>query len=70
MDLEALKVEIDASGLKKEKIAEELHMTPNTLTRKLKGDSEFNASEIGGLVSLLKFTPEKTARIFYPFVLN
>lgn len=70
MNNELLLDRIKQSGLKRERIASELNVSGETLRRKLAGLSEFTASEIGLLCSLLGFTPEDAAAIFYPSMLN
>lgn len=70
MNNELLLDRIKQSGLKRERIASELNISGETLRRKLTGLSEFTASEIGLLCSLLGFTPEDAATIFYPSMLN
>jgi len=45
---------IKDSGLKKQKIAEIIGITPNSLSRKIKNLTEFKGSEIQTLSTLLK----------------
>lgn len=70
MDTTLLLDRINASGYKRSYLAKELGISGESLRRKLNGLSEFTASEIGHLCSLLRITPEDAAAIFYPAVLN
>lgn len=49
-----LRDRINNCGIKKSKIAQELGISPVTLSRKLHGQSEFKESEIAKLKQILK----------------
>lgn len=70
MNTTLLLQKISEAGLKKERIASELHISGETLRRKLAGMSEFTASEIGALCSLLRMSLDDAAIIFFPSMLN
>lgn len=53
------------SGLKREKVAELLGMTRFTLLRKIRGDTEFTASELAALKSVLRLNTTAFRRIFF-----
>ena len=56
---------IQESGRKKKSIANELHITPRTLNSRLRNLSEFKASEILTLASILRLSPEDIMLIFF-----
>lgn len=70
MNSELLIDRIEKSGLKRERIAAEMKISSESLRRKLLGSSEFTASEIGSVGSLLGLTANEVAAIFFPSVLN
>ncbi len=70
MDTSLLLDRIKASGYKRSYLAKEMGISAESLRRKLNGLSEFTASEIGLLCTLLRITPSEAAAIFYPAVLN
>lgn len=53
------------SGLKRDYIAEQLGITRYSLLRKVKGDSEFTASELAALKNVLRLTQGSFRRIFF-----
>ena len=62
---EKLEDAITKSGLKKYIIAERLGINRATLTRKIKNQAEFKASEIALLSEILSFSPAEKDAIFY-----
>ena len=60
--LKALFVE---SGLTQAEVAEQLHITPQSLNEKINNKREFWASEIKYLISLFKLTPDRVVEIFF-----
>jgi hypothetical protein len=57
---------IKDSGLKKQKIAEIIGITPNSLSRKIKNLTEFKGSEIQTLSTLLKVnTIQQISEVFF-----
>lgn len=54
-----------ASGYKLQHVARVLHITPNTLRRKLDGDTEFKLSEAERLSALLRLTPDQREKYFF-----
>ena len=69
VDLKLLIETINDSGLKMKYVAQGLGITYYGLLKKLKGESEFKASEISKLSLLLGMDTEKRDEIFFaPFV--
>ena len=62
---ELLNERIDASGFKRQYIAEQLGITRESLGNKIAGRSEFVASEIKTLCQLLKINNADMKRIFF-----
>ena len=60
--LDLLTAKIDASGLKQRFIAEQIGMSDSLLTKILKGEAEFKASEIVKLANLLHLSDEERLR--------
>lgn len=60
-----LQNKINASGYKLKFLAEELKITPQTLTNKINNRCDFKSSEICVLIGLLKLTPKDSMRIFF-----
>ncbi|PQL22491.1 toxin-antitoxin system, antitoxin component, Xre family protein [Veillonella sp. T14073-2] len=60
-----LKQIIDNKGYKLSHVASELSLTREGFYKKLRGDTEFKASEIAKLVELLKLTSKETKDIFF-----
>lgn len=60
-----LKQIIDNKGYKLSYVASELSLTREGLYKKLRGDTEFKASEIAKLVELLKLSSKETREIFF-----
>lgn len=60
-----LKQIIDDKGYKLSYVASELSLTREGLYKKLRGDTEFKASEITKLVELLKLSSKETREIFF-----
>lgn len=63
--MNTLKQIIDGKGYKLSYVASELSLTREALYKKLRGDTEFKASEIAKLVELLKLTSKETKNIFF-----
>ncbi|MDU2333081.1 hypothetical protein [Veillonella sp.] len=63
--MNTLKQIIDDKGYKLSYVASELSLTREALYKKLRGDTEFKASEIAKLVELLKLTGKETKNIFF-----
>jgi hypothetical protein len=62
---ELLNERIDASGFKRQYIAEQLGITRESLGNKIAGRSEFVASEIKTLCKLLRINNADMKRIFF-----
>ena len=62
---EMLNERIDASGFKRQYIAEQLGITRESLGNKIAGRSEFVASEIKTLCKLLRINNADMKRIFF-----
>ena len=62
---ELLNERIDASGFKRQYIAEQLGITRESLGNKISGRSEFVASEIKTLCKLLRINNADMKRIFF-----
>jgi len=60
--LKALFVEF---GLTQVEVAEQLHITPQSLNEKINNKREFWASEIKYLISLFHLSPERVVEIFF-----
>lgn len=65
MDYEKLNSFIDESGLKKNKIADYIGLTPYGLSQKLKGKTEFKASEIVKISRILNLNKKERDAIFF-----
>lgn len=65
VDNERLKTEIKERGYKQRYLAAKLNLTPNGLSRKVNGITEFKASEIETLSDLLCFSNEERNNIFF-----
>jgi predicted transcriptional regulator len=63
--MDTLKEIINAKGFKLNFVASELNITRKALYKKLRGDSEFKASEIARLVDMLRLTSKETKEIFF-----
>jgi len=63
--MNTLKQIIDDKGYKLSYVASKLSLTREALYKKLRGDTEFKASEIAKLVELLKLTSKETKNIFF-----
>lgn len=63
--MNTLKQIIYDKGYKLSYVASELSLTREALYKKLRGDTEFKASEIAKLVELLKLTSKETKNIFF-----
>lgn len=63
--MNTLKQIIDDKGYKLSYVAIKLSLTREALYKKLRGDTEFKASEIAKLVELLKLTSKETKNIFF-----
>lgn len=63
--MNTLKQVIDDKGYKLSYVASELNLTRVGLYKKLRGDTEFKASEIKKLVEMLKLTSKETKDIFF-----
>ena len=64
-DMAALEAKIEASGLKRAFVAEQLGVSGQTLRSKLQGAFEFKASEIKTLTDLLRLTKTEMEHIFF-----
>ena len=64
IDVKALNQIIEERGIKKKKLASMLGIHPNALTRKLKGEVDFKASEIVILRDILRLSDADVKRIF------
>ena len=64
-DTAMLRKEIEASGLKYSYIADKMGLTPYGLQRKVDNLSEFKASEILSLSSILNLSERKRNEIFF-----
>lgn len=64
VDNERLKDEVKKCGYKQQYLASKLGLTPNGLSRKLNGVTEFKASEIEALSDLLHLSSEERNSIF------
>lgn len=64
VDIDMLKKKIEESGMMLKTVAERSGITPPTLTRRLKGEGEFSASEIVGLSKALKLKASERNDIF------
>ena len=65
VDLKLLNEMINDSGLKVKYVAQGLGITYYGLLKKLKGETEFKASEISKLSSILGMSAEKRDEIFF-----
>jgi predicted transcriptional regulator len=65
VDMEALKHEIEASGMSMVFIAKKSGILRATLYNRLDGVGEFTASEIDGLAKTLRFSTKKRDEIFF-----
>ena len=63
--MNTLKQIMMTKGYKLSYVASELSLTREALYKKLRGDTEFKASEIAKLVELLKLTSKETKNIFF-----
>lgn len=63
--MELLRKKIDESGYKLAWLAERCGITYFGFNKKLKGDTEFKASEIAILKDILKLTDEEVQAIFF-----
>lgn len=63
--VELLRKKIDQSGLKLTYIAERLGLTYQGFSKKLKGETEFKASEIAILKDVLNLTDADVQAIFF-----
>lgn len=61
----ALRKAVDKSGLKYMKIASEMGISPYTLQKKIDNETEFKASEIVKLSSLLALSDTERSSIFF-----
>lgn len=61
----ALRKAVDRSGLKYMKIASEMGISPYTLQKKIDNETEFKASEIVKLSSLLSLSDTERSSIFF-----
>lgn len=61
----ALKNKIYESGYRLKWIAKKMGITPFSLTKKLKGETEFKASEIGKLCILMGIPSEDISKYFF-----
>lgn len=64
VDLDKLKEKIDESGMMLKTISERSGIKQPTLTRRLKGEGEFSASEIVGLSKALRLKASERNDIF------
>ena len=64
-DSAALRKAVDRSGLKYIKIAGEMGISPYTLQKKIDNETEFKASEIVKLSSLLSLSDSERTSIFF-----
>ena len=64
-DLKLLETIVSNSGMTMVSIAEKSGILRETLYNKMKGTSEFTASEIAGLTRALKLTSEQRDAIFF-----
>ena len=64
-DLKLLERIISSSGMTMVSIAEKSGILRETLYNKMRGSSEFKASEIAGLTRALKLTSEQRDAIFF-----
>lgn len=64
-DVEELGVEIAKSGLKISHIAERLGLSREGLYKKLNGETEFKASEIMQMKTILRLSNERRDEIFF-----
>lgn len=62
--MEALNDRIRTSGMKKSFIAEKLGLTPQSFSNRLKGITEFTASEVVALIDILSLTSEEVSLFF------
>ena len=63
--LDALKTQIDTSGLKMQSIAEKLGMSRASLWKKLSGRVEFKVSEITEICKVLNLSNDERDSIFF-----
>lgn len=64
-DTSALRIAVNKSGLKYGKIAFEMGISAYTLQKKINNETEFKASEIVKLSSLLSLTESERSSIFF-----
>lgn len=65
MNTDELKKRIRASGLKIRYLAEQLGISHEAMYNKVKGKSEFKASEMAALAKLLKLSDKDIPLIFF-----
>lgn len=65
MNTDELKKRIRASGLKIRYLAEQLGISHEAMYNKVKGKSEFKASEMAALAELLKLSDKDIPLIFF-----
>ena len=51
-------------GIKYQHIAQELGISPTTLSRKVQNDSDFRANEIAAITKILDLSPQEVKNIF------
>ncbi len=66
IDMERLIEKINASGLKRTYIAENLGISDSLLSKKLAKETEFKANEIAKLSSILQLSDAEKVSIFMP----
>lgn len=66
VNMELLIAKINASGLKRNYIAENLGISNSLLSKKLARETEFKANEIAKLSSILKLSDAEKVSIFMP----
>lgn len=64
-DTESLKLLIKNQGVSITRIAKALNISREGLYKKLNGETEFKASEIGAIRKLLRMTPREFDSIFF-----
>lgn len=65
MDLKRLTELITQSGIKRKKIAEELHITEGSLRNKISGRTRFSWNEVQVLTRILHLSPADCEAVFF-----
>ena len=65
MNIHLLNTKIAQKGIKKQHLASELGITPNSMSNKLKGLTKFDIDEVSKLVNVLGLSTGEIAAIFF-----